>query len=282
MASYILTIYAFYEKLAELMRTEDLRRFLFYQESQKDVEVLGNFRKVLASQDTTYFADLDAVLVNSPELMVKLLNKDIATRANGNKPRRYQVRDIDRFDVIYAWALENGFSHEEAQKINGRWYEPEPILASNPYIYAMPLMKAIHEHVGPDKLKTLTAREPYLAESNSKWHKRWLPFMDEKNILIRGKDDPRGHVTFKVEEVANEAKVAKYVVVLEDSGLNVEEILKYCDEEDIDNVYCIFLPLGQTQPRFEHPRLLVLRRLPFENQNIESLYEVITSSVAQY
>lgn len=268
------------------MSIESLSHFLFFQESERDLQILENFIEVLSSKDAAYMVDLDGTISNSPQHMVNKLNHDIRLNNESlginNFRKRYRVVDINRMDAIRTWAMESGMPSDQAAMAEQRWYQDEPLLASKPYRLAIPLMRKIHGHVGSEKLKTLTAREPHLVEGTKKWHKRWIPFVKGENILIRKPGESIDHVEFKIRNIVDEAKKSKYVIVLEDSGTNTEHVLRYCDEHGIDNVYCILLPLGQTQPRFNHDRLLILRREPFEDQDIESMYSVITESVAQY
>ena len=268
------------------MQKEQLQDFLLYGKTPEQVQILESFLIVLANNNTIYFFDLDGTITNSPDYMIKRFNLDLEEFYNGNGNdkgfKKYSVTDFDRYKAIEYWAKENGMSDAEAESIENRWYEGDPLLASNPYLLAIPILKRLVNYVGEEKVKTLTAREPHLTKATQKWHKRWFPFVKPKNILIR-EDNSVNKVEFKVQTVIDEAMTDPEVpvVVIEDSEENTGAIMERTDLLGLKNVYCILMPLGQAKPTLKHERVLTLLRDPIGVQDINSLYEVISNNVAQ-
>jgi hypothetical protein len=165
--------------------------------------------------------DADGVLVGNQQPLVDHVNKVLKTN--------YRVEDIDDWNCIIKWALAKGWDLRDAKE-----FEEEVI--NNPEIGAksMPALGAsefMHRlYMMGLRPFVLTARRSNAKELTFTWFKRWMPWLTEKQILIRengsniSDDDykalmiKQNHIVIHVEDSFSQAKrilsQTKAVVIL--------------------------------------------------------------------
>ncbi|MFH1863682.1 MAG: hypothetical protein ABIJ85_02070 [bacterium] len=219
---------------------------------------------ILKSNDVLFLIDADGIIINSPK---KIL---------GNFENKYGIKvhpsTIDRWDILSEIAKINGLPEDVVATANDEWFQPEPLLASQPYLHIRPLLKRLINRYGLENNYILTSRNPGLRDCTVEWFNRHFPELSN-NILIR-KDVSLDGGDFKVEEITKRARDHKWVVFIDDALNFAKQVV----ESNIENVFVINVPLGVTRPDFEGKNLLVLGRYPMGLQSMYPLYHLFDRS----
>lgn len=215
---------------------------------------------ILKSNDVLFLIDADGIIINSPK---KIL---------GNFENKYGIKidpaKIDRWDILIETAKINKFPKDVVATVNDEWFQPEPLLASQPYLYIRPLLIRLINRYGLENNYILTSRNPDLENCTTEWFNRHFLELSN-NILIR-KDVILDGGNFKVEEITKRARDHEWVVFIDDSLNFTKQVV----ESNIENVFVINVPLGVARPDFESKNLLVMGRYPIGLQAMYPLYNL--------
>lgn len=220
------------------------------------------FQKVLSNPKTIIVYDIDGILLNSPDIVLKRFTEKTGIKTN--------PAEIDRWDYLTSLAKNEGLSEDEVKHAEDGWYDPMVLSEAKRYLYIRPVIRKTVSYHGPDHNFVLTSRNPYLKQSTIESFDTHLPEIKTKNILIResGGIDKTVSAAFKVENLRALAKIAPWILFVDDSVDFCEAVIK----ADIENCVVVNIPLGKIMPDYRHERLIVIKRFPDE---IQAMYPLM-------
>jgi hypothetical protein len=220
---------------------------------------IGNwdlFQKVLKNKETIFVYDIDAILADTAEVVLKRFSERTGIKTNSS--------EIDRWDYLTNLATIHGLGDYEINNAENDWFKSEVLMAAKRLLYIRPVVQKTLNYYGPERNFVLTSRNPNLKASTMDWFTRELPEIKSDNILIRqdGGIDMVNSAKFKVGSLQTLAEKAPWVVFVDDHTGFVKAVL----ENGIKNCLVVNIPQGKIMPDFSHERLVVIKRYPDEYQ----------------
>jgi len=225
------------------------------------------FKKVFSNPETVIFYDCDGILANTPKTVLRRFQDKTGIPASPDK--------ITNWEYMTSLAVAAGLPEMQIKHIEDDWYKEEVLSEARRYLYMRPVVNKTIKLFGASRNYVLTAREPYLGPSTSKWIQDQYPGIPEGNILIRS-DSKIESTAFKASQLATKARKAPYVVLVEDAIKNVKAALSL----GIDNLLVVNIPLGLMIPDFTDDRLVVIKRFPEDKQVMYPLMDAIERATA--
>jgi uncharacterized HAD superfamily protein len=156
--------------------------------------------------------DIDGVLVESKIAGVEKYNELRGTN--------HKVDEVEQYDQVKVWAMEEGMSEEEANKFNRQvWDDPEVLIKATPIDGAVELFEFMYQK--NLKPPIITVRVDGLRDCTFSWFEKPMPFLDQSTIHVGSHQDITEGMDHKVKKII-ETGVALFV---EDSPSAVDRIL---------------------------------------------------------
>jgi hypothetical protein len=151
--------------------------------------------------------DFDGVLVNSRKVVVEEFNRMFGTT--------YSEKDIHQWAAITRWAIELGYSKEEAREIDDYlWYQrPDLLFMAPPIGGALEFTRWFAER--GIILPIITSRTPDLKDCTITWVEKWMDWISPDQVMIRRNNEMSGEI-FKV-----------WMINLLDRGIHFEDALAH-------------------------------------------------------
>jgi len=221
--------------------------------------------------------DFDGVIADHKNEALKKLNLILGTS--------YKTSNIKTYNQIINWAIQEGWSEDDAQMLQDEiFFNPDILYKAKPIPGAIELSKWFYEsgfslpiftsrrdkaHVKPKKFKNI--KEATLA-----WIQEYLPWMPEKDIHIKEVDDEYVR-EFKPGKInKNDIKV-----YFEDLPVHAEEILERTSTRVV-----LISNLIDVESKFGPDRLIRVKGLDGKHPDMFqacALFGIpITPNVAQY
>ena len=231
---------------------------------------LGNeelFQEVLRNPETIFVYDIDGIIANSPKVVLKNFADKHGIKVS--------AAEIDGWDYLTNVAKRSGLDADAVKNAEKDWYDASVLLKAPKYLYIKPVIQMTMRYYGSERNFVLTSRNYTLDESSYDWFKREEPELRNENILIRKEGDSRSAEAFKVDNLKRLAKLAPYVVFVDDSIDFVKAVL----DDGIKNCLVVNIPQGKVMPDFQHKRLIVIKRFPNEIQAMHPFMHAVERAI---
>lgn len=207
------------------------------------------FCEAINNPETIFVYDIDGILIDSPAKIFGNFTKRTGIYADPT--------EIDRLDYLTHLARISGLDEEIVKHAEDEWYMPEPLRAAHRYLYIKPVVERTLRLYGPGKNYILTSRNPGLKEITLESIGKNFPGILPENILIT-EDDEVDRAVFKAKNLKKLAKIAPWVIFVDDSV----DFAKAALGNGTKNCIVVNIPTGKTVPGFEHERLVYIKRFP--------------------
>jgi hypothetical protein len=225
-------------------------------------ENINNFYSAIKDPKTKYFWDLDQILVNSAKYIFDKFNRENSYKLTAN------VWQLDQHDYLTAVVEAAGFT--DHTDLETDWYKNWPLYKSESFKYSKEALKIAIDMAGAQNNYFLTSRSPKLRRATCLWIKQEIPEFGMENLLIRKKGDARDSLAFKIDTLEQNSGDDYKTIFVEDQ----ERFIKGALEAEVKNLLVIGSPNGKVTYTIQDPRLLVLARYPFKQQELLPLYSL--------
>jgi hypothetical protein len=230
---------------------------------------IGNwdlFQKVLSNPETIFVYDIDGILANSADKVLKKFSDEYGIATDPAK--------INGWGYLTGLAKAAGWPAERIEHAEDYWYDPQLLLEVRKYLYIKPVVSKTIGLFGAERNYVLTSRNPEFKDLTLKWLAREYPEILAENIMIRDnkKIDP---AEFKAKCLWWLAKTAPWVIFIDDATDFVKSALNL----KIDNLVAVNIPQGTVMPDFSSDQLVVIKRYPEEIQAMYPLMYAIDKAI---
>lgn len=219
------------------------------------------FKNAFNNPSSVIFYDGDGILFNTPKVVLKRFTKETGIATNQS--------EIDSWDFLTELATKAGLPSDVVKHVEDGWYDPNTLYEATRYLYMKSVVGKTIARFGNSRNFVLTAREPFLTDSTRASLIKNYPEIPLENLLIRNSSEVNiGSSDFKVSKLSEMAKIAPWVILIDDAEENVKSMLN----TDIKNLLVVNVPLGKTTVNIQDPRLVVIKRFP---EDIQAMYPLM-------
>lgn len=240
--------------------------FVFEKNVINGAENIKNFYTAIKNPTTKYFWDLDQILVNSTKYIFDKFNRENPYNLTAN------VWELDQHDYLTAVVEKAGFRNHD--NLETDWYKNIPLYKSDSFEYSKKALEIAIDISGAENNYFLTSRSPKLERATCLWIRREIPEFKMENLLIRKKGDTRDSLAFKVETLEQRTGDNFQTIFVEDQ----ERFIKGALKVNVKKLFVIGSPNGKISYKTQDPRLLVLARYPFQDQEHLPLYTLFQNA----
>jgi len=211
--------------------------------------------------------DHDGVIGDTKGSVAKSVNEIFGTE--------FTASDINDWHWVINIALEHGWSYQKAKKLNDeQWFDPISLFRVPPTNGAVGFMKWFYDR--GIEISVITSRKHDLETTTRQWYEKYMPFMDQRNIIISKSDEMRGDY-FKIWAIKYLVKPAIHI---EDSTHHAENIINYTD------TIVAFMSSSRILDRYQDSQLIRLMDtgdlVSLEGVREKIVQHPISQNVAQY